>query len=434
MDTQLSASPSPLNEPFPDGELVDRERISHVMEKYGLDGFVLAHPINVYQMTKYPSNNLIYQNVYPDSGSIVVVPKDPKRPIALVIPSFTFYYHFADLQGVSNELEVYLVTDVADRTSVVSSDRPPVAASIYTFEDRHIEPLDDIEQGRVNVVHGHAALRPPSPNMKTGLSRALHALGLENGRLGADVALAYDGVSAVAPAATPVDGRKAMAAYRIIKSDVEIAYMRRASRINAEASLAAVRGTVRAGGSYRDLRAAFFSEACRRGNLPLAMIVDRVKRESFNADFHEGQAFLIDAVSHGGLYFGDYGRTIFVGEPTKAIKRATDAIAFASSVIHETIKPGMRFSDVRAVGIEALRKGGYDVSVRFGPHSVGLGHGDVNDLQDPDTMLEPGMIISTDCPVMDAGIGGSAHLEDSVVITAIGMEPLNDTGDKTILV
>jgi Xaa-Pro aminopeptidase len=49
-------------------------------------------------------------------------------------------------------------------------------------------------------------------------------------------------------------------------------------------------------------------------------------------------------------------------------------------------------------------------------------------------MLEPGMIISTDCPVMDAGIGGSAHLEDSVVITATGMEPLNDTGDQTILV
>src|ERR1700691_1889309 len=104
MPSAMTSPSSISNEPFPEGELIDRERAAFVMDRYGLDGVVLAHPINVYQVTRYPSNNLIYQNVYPDSGSIAIMPRDANRPIALVIPSFTYYYHFADLQGMSGDL------------------------------------------------------------------------------------------------------------------------------------------------------------------------------------------------------------------------------------------------------------------------------------------------------------------------------------------
>jgi hypothetical protein len=35
------------------------------------------------------------------------------------------------------------------------------------------------------------------------------------------------------------------------------------------------------------------------------------------------------------------------------------------------------------------------------------------------------MVISVDCPVLQAGIGGTAHLEDLTLITASGAEPVH---------
>ena len=44
------------------------------------------------------------------------------------------------------------------------------------------------------------------------------------------------------------------------------------------------------------------------------------------------------------------------------------------------------------------------------------------------------MIISVDLPVMDVGLGGSAHLEDLVLIGKDGATLLNDGGDRVIIV
>lgn len=44
------------------------------------------------------------------------------------------------------------------------------------------------------------------------------------------------------------------------------------------------------------------------------------------------------------------------------------------------------------------------------------------------------MILSVDCPVLDAGLGGSAHLEDLMLIRANGAEPLHDIGERVIVV
>ena len=42
------------------------------------------------------------------------------------------------------------------------------------------------------------------------------------------------------------------------------------------------------------------------------------------------------------------------------------------------------------------------------------------------------MILSIDCPIIESGIGGSAHLEDLVLITADGSEAINDTAQQVI--
>ena len=44
------------------------------------------------------------------------------------------------------------------------------------------------------------------------------------------------------------------------------------------------------------------------------------------------------------------------------------------------------------------------------------------------------MVLSVDLPIVDVGLGGSAHLEDLVLITKDGAELLNDGGDQVIIV
>src|SRR5690606_19693308 len=120
------------------------------------------------------------------------------------------------------------------------------------------------------------------------------------------------------------------------------------------------------------------------------IIIDRMTSEAFDASFREGQGFLIDAVSSCGGYYGDYGRTVFVGEPVKAFVKHTDAISFAWNAIRERLRPGLRFSEIQAMGVESLRKGGFDTAVRFTPHSIGLFHTDCRGVGD--ITLQEGMI------------------------------------------
>ena len=90
------------------------------------------------------------------------------------------------------------------------------------------------------------------------------------------------------------------------------------------------------------------------------------------------------------------------------------------------------------MGQEALRKMGADFSISFSPHSVGLYHTDhVGTMGSPpreDIVLEPRMILSVDCPMGATGMGGSSHLEDLMLITEDGAEPINSIGTNVVRV
>lgn len=85
-----------------------------------------------------------------------------------------------------------------------------------------------------------------------------------------------------------------------------------------------------------------------------------------------------------------------------------------------------------------MRDQGNSYRVPFNPHSVGVFHSDHigNGTSAPreDIVLRPGMIISVDCPVMEAGLGGSVHLKDLMLITKDGAEPLHDISNQAIYI
>jgi len=118
--------------------------------------------------------------------------------------------------------------------------------------------------------------------------------------------------------------------------------------------------------------------------------------------------------------------------------KATKAMADGWDRVREQLKPGLKFAEIQALGQKALTQAGSRYRIPFNPHSVGLYHTDHFGLSGlppvADMTLEAGMIISVDCPLLQSGIGGSGHLEDLMLITADGSEPIHDIGSQTITV
>ena len=226
---------------------------------------------------------------------------------------------------------------------------------------------------------------------------------------------------------------------RLIKSPLEQALMARAAKANVDA-LNAVGQAVRAGAVHHELMALFRLEAAKRGNGAVFLNVDRVSSDLSRATIADGQTLMIDGVSQFMGYHGDFARTVFVGDPTREAQAAAKASAFGWQAVREKLRPGMRFSEIVKTGEDALKAAGHTALVGFGPHSCGLAHtdepGEVHGgfWRKPDIILQPGMILSVDCPTLDTGIGGSAHCEDLVLITEDGCEPIHPLHEPVIVV
>ena len=280
---------------------------------------------------------------------------------------------------------------------------------------------------------------PESADYDWALKKAMEYLELDKGLIGIDHQVIKQIIDKMNLNAKTVDGDHALRKIKIIKSKREIELMRISAQTNADATISAIK-QLRNGATHQDLKALFFSECSKRGNVPSLLQIDTVNSEVYNKELKDGDSFAIDAVSHGFHYNGDFGRTVFMGEPTKSMKKATEAISLGWDAVREKLRPGLRYSEIRRIGRDAMKKAGYKYSVALTPHSIGLSHTDEpgkngagSFWQKDDLVLEENMIISVDLPVLNTGIGGSAHLEDLTLITSDGGEQINDIGNRIIV-
>jgi Xaa-Pro aminopeptidase len=160
--------------------------------------------------------------------------------------------------------------------------------------------------------------------------------------------------------------------------------------------------------------------------------------ELADGTFREGQCFMIDFVSQYGFYQGDFGRTVSYGEPDPQMRKAVDIGISAWREIRERLKPGLKFSEIHATGERTVKAMGAKFLYAFHPHSVGLQHWDqpLKDIQGGalDLPLESGMILSVDCPLLNAGVNGTTHIEDLVLINDTGSEMIHREYDGLIRV
>ena len=418
------------------GPLFNRERAEKVMKEESLAGLIVAEPLNVFHLTGY----------WPQLGkmgfaapSIALLSADPQKPVALVMPQFLHYYVYADAD-FSGGVEPWVYTHRAVSGTAIQGDYDePAGGALHVYRDRGDVPMGELEMHRRAAVEAVTERHGVSAEREFAMVRAARALGMTRGRVGVDhmAIMAMLESSPLTVTAVPADNT--LRKIRLVKSPREIELMRLAAQANAEAALAAA-ATVREGATTQELRAQFFSEAAGRGNAGVFMAIDRMITEVVDFEFRDGAAFFVDCVSSGWHYHGDFARTIFLGEPARAMRGATRAMQLGWEAIREQLRPGLRYSEIPPIGRKAVRAAGLDFDIPFSPHSVGLTHTDepgqdgrpywVKD----DLTLEPGMILSVDCPVLNTGIGGSAHMEDLSLITADGAEPIHTITDPVIVI
>lgn len=409
--------------------LADRDRLAHHMQASGLDALVLAHPSNVFYATNHWPQ---LDRMGLDGSGIAVIAADPQTPITLVMHAFLYYYTHTP-ESAFTDRQVFTYTQPAGPSSGEEEPNAQPARTMRVADEALVTPLD---RHRVNLF---ARTTGPSADASWALIKAIRSLGLGQARLGVDDPVLTEALARRGFAGTTAPAENVVRQARLAKTPIELQLMRLAASANVDAAMAAA-AQARTLGSARALRAAFYAEAARRGNLGHFMVIAGSSSEAFDQPLVDGTSVSIDCVSTCRFYHGDFARTIFIGEPPAPVRRAVEAIQIAWHDIRERLRPGMRFADVGRIGRETLKKQGADLAVSFTPHSVGLFHTDhpqpslIAPRVADDLRLEENMVLSVDCPTFMAGLGGTTHYEDLMLIRDGPAEPLHHIPPPVILV
>lgn len=290
----------------------------------------------------------------------------------------------------------------------------------------------------------------PVDDTETNLSACIDALvklglrgahiGYDHEGLGLPPAL-LEGLRAALPEATFVRGGGLVERCRRIKSEREIALIRRSCALSV-AGLDAAIAVAHPGSSESAMMAAAYEAMIRGGsefvsNQPIVVAGSRTparRTVTEGRGIEPGMSIWYEASASVGRYGGPIMRTISVGPPSAEVQRISDLMVRVLNRILETARPGVTSGEVdqagRALVVEAglsdrwLHRTGYSVGVSFPPSWV---EGEVFDIKSGDTRrLEPGMVFHTVPWLLMPGIG-SVGLSETWLVTETGVEVLTDT-------
>lgn len=391
------------------------------MRRAGLDALFAITPLNVYYAT---SKTLITERFGRAGQSAVLIPAAPDQPVTLIAAGFDVYFGGSD-RGLAPGLELRLVGP-----GHVTPDAGKSALPMFPVIGA--EALPAREQARRGVIERDARLYP---DFVGAVRAAIQACGAR--RIGFDDLSAERLLESAVPDTIRTAAADLFLHIRAVKTPDEIALIRAVSEATT-AAIGAALSDVREMETIGDLRRRIFMEISRRGATPVYGNIDGVIDEVFDEKLVEGQSLMLDIVAHLGFYQSDVGRTVFLGEPAKPAQQAARAIAAVWEELRETLRPGLAFSEIHARGAALLAAHDSRLRSAFNPHLVGLQHWDqpVGTIEGErlDPVLEEGMVLSVDCPLLATGVGGSVHVEDLMLIVPAGAAALHPIGQNITVV
>jgi Xaa-Pro dipeptidase len=238
------------------------------------------------------------------------------------------------------------------------------------------------------------------------------------------------------------DGDAAMQAARLIKFPEEVALIEEACAI-AEGVLEVAVQSIRPGVRELDVVAAAMHELYRLGGelshvaTPFVASGEHMappNRIPSDKIVRNGDVVFIDIGAMWSGYFGDIGRTVICGTPSRRQQEVYTAVYEALGAATKTMRAGATNDDVAAaVREEASTRGfgGNFISLFIG-HGVGIGANEPpyigEDLPGAETVtLQEGMTFAVEPLIWIPGVRGGAgvRLEDTILVTADGGRALD---------
>ena len=427
----IAPGPVPV-EDFDGRSLVNKPRAYEIMEREGVDGIVALNPVNVFYLGNYFSYELQKLRAIP---SFAVMPRDPDKPSFLVVSASDLWFI---ANGDREHPEIIPYGSPGGWENYRNPDMWSQEPETRNFSrmPESTEGFTEIEQGWYELEKRWESGKAATPEW--GLVHALKEAGLINGKIAVDDMRIADVLNTLGQdTVTCVPGDNAFRKIRMVKSDVELGHMRTVARANQDACLAML-SQIEVGMTKADFDGIFMVEAAKRG--AKAMWIASGTIGGFrHGTVVEGQAMMVDAVSQINFYHGDFGRSWCVGEPPKELQERIRLTSIAREVAHDIVRPGMKYSELRNTVTTAVKKAsatGWAMGV--GPHTVGLQHTDqayrdgLPFVVGDDHTFQENMTLTIDLPQVEIG-WGATHLEDLIVITKDGYEPLATMSEPLVV-
>ena len=421
-----------------DSPLFNRENALRVLSAASVDLLLCSDPTNVFYLTNH---RIVPNSLGMDGLAYASFQTDGDLAPALITGKFSYYLASDDktipshvrLQLFTSPAEPDLYQALTDPEEIINA---PATDGYLTPEfDRHSwRPYERTRRATIEK-----AAIDATATSDAALLKALRDAPLPNRTVAVDDQRIISVLKRSGLDLNYVDGEQLLRQIRLRKTPAELTYARYAARANAEAGLEAAR-TVSAGASFQELRAEFASACGKHLSTPVYILIDGHFAPLTQDSFVPGRTFLIDCVSQFEGYHGDYGRTVCVGEPGRDMQKVVDALSSVWDRVLPELKVGATYADIAALGQKLFAETKIDAGLVMGPHAVGLHHTDepgarqFAPFEKQNLTLEENMVISVDMPVLGSGLGGTAHLEDLVLITKDGPELLNETSDRFIVV
>ena len=247
------------------------------------------------------------------------------------------------------------------------------------------------------------------------------------------------------------DADAAMQSARLIKLPEEIAVMEEAAAI-AEAVTATAIDTIRPGVRETDVVAEAMHTLFRLGGEMAHVMTPFVASGEHMAPpnripsdkiIREGDLVFIDIGAQWSGYFGDLGRTVICGKPSRRQQEVYTAVHESLAAATAALRAGNTNDDVAAAVRQVAAGHGFESNfiTLFIGHGVGMGSNEPpyigEDLPGAETvMLAEGMTFAVEPLIWVPGVRGGAgvRLEDTILVTSEGGRALTRAGfDERLL-
>jgi Xaa-Pro aminopeptidase len=230
--------------------------------------------------------------------------------------------------------------------------------------------------------------------------------------------------------------RKAVRSLRMIKTQLEIEYIKKAQKIAHNALEKLLKEPFSADCTERKIAAKleYLMKSDGAEDISFETIALLGMNSSMphgvpgNASAHPGDALLLDFGAVSGGYHSDMTRTMFLGTVTDENRKIWEIVAEAQRQSLAAIKPGVPCNAVDKAARDYITEMGYGDKFGHGlGHSVGLEIHEYPACNKTCTEeLRPGMIMTVEPGIYIPGKIG-VRIEDMVVVTENGYENLTHT-------